>query len=76
MPRTVWRIADEKADPPVDLTVTIETDDEELLRRVEEAARANGVMIVRRRLRPGQVLGECQHGVDLDREFCPHGCRV
>lgn len=22
------------------------------------------------------VLGRCAHGVDLDREFCPHGCRV
>jgi hypothetical protein len=22
------------------------------------------------------VLGSCPHGVDLDREFCPHGCRV
>lgn len=22
------------------------------------------------------VLGLCVHGVDLDREFCPHGCRV
>lgn len=22
------------------------------------------------------VLGRCQHGVDLDREFCPQGCRV
>ena len=24
----------------------------------------------------GPVLGECSHGVDLDRQFCPHGCRV
>jgi hypothetical protein len=22
------------------------------------------------------VLGRCAHGVDLDREFCPEGCRV
>lgn len=22
------------------------------------------------------VLGRCPHGVDLDREFCPEGCRV
>jgi hypothetical protein len=22
------------------------------------------------------VLGHCPHGVDLDREFCPRGCRV
>lgn len=22
------------------------------------------------------VLGRCVHGVDLDREFCPEGCRV
>jgi len=22
------------------------------------------------------VLGTCPHGVDLDREFCPEGCRV
>lgn len=22
------------------------------------------------------VLGRCSHGVDLDREFCPEGCRV
>ena len=22
------------------------------------------------------VLGLCLHGVDLDREFCPQGCRV
>jgi hypothetical protein len=22
------------------------------------------------------VLGKCPHGVDLDREFCPKGCRV
>lgn len=22
------------------------------------------------------VLGRCPHGVDLDREFCPHGCRA
>ena len=22
------------------------------------------------------VLGMCSHGVDLDRDFCPHGCRV
>lgn len=22
------------------------------------------------------VLGRCPHGVDLDREFCPQGCRV
>ncbi|MDF2751695.1 MAG: hypothetical protein K0S82_77 [Gaiellaceae bacterium] len=22
------------------------------------------------------VLGRCPHGVDLDREFCPKGCRV
>jgi len=22
------------------------------------------------------VLGFCPHGVDLDREFCPDGCRV
>lgn len=22
------------------------------------------------------VLGKCSHGVDLDREFCPDGCRV
>lgn len=22
------------------------------------------------------VLGQCRHGFDLDREFCPHGCRV
>lgn len=22
------------------------------------------------------VLGRCPHGVDLDREFCPRGCRV
>lgn len=22
------------------------------------------------------VLGPCVHGVDLDREFCPQGCRV
>ena len=22
------------------------------------------------------VLGYCAHGVDLDREFCPKGCRV
>lgn len=22
------------------------------------------------------VLGRCIHGVDLDREFCPQGCRV
>lgn len=22
------------------------------------------------------VLGHCPHGVDLDREFCPKGCRV
>jgi len=24
----------------------------------------------------GPVLGKCEHGVDLDREFCPKGCRV
>jgi hypothetical protein len=24
----------------------------------------------------GPVLGKCGHGVDLDREFCPQGCRV
>lgn len=24
----------------------------------------------------GPVLGRCSHGVDLDREFCPKGCRV
>lgn len=24
----------------------------------------------------GPVLGYCPHGVDLDREFCPEGCRV
>ena len=24
----------------------------------------------------GPVLGKCAHGVDLDREFCPHGCRI
>lgn len=24
----------------------------------------------------GVVLGHCPHGVDLDREFCQHGCRV
>lgn len=23
-----------------------------------------------------KVLGHCPHGVDLDREFCPQGCRV
>lgn len=22
------------------------------------------------------VLGQCQHGVDLDHEFCPEGCKV
>jgi len=22
------------------------------------------------------VLGKCGHGYDLDREFCPHGCKV
>jgi hypothetical protein len=22
------------------------------------------------------VLGHCPHGVDLDREFCPEGCRI
>jgi hypothetical protein len=22
------------------------------------------------------VLGRCCHGYDLDRGFCPHGCRV
>lgn len=22
------------------------------------------------------VLGLCPHGVNLDRDFCPHGCRV
>ena len=22
------------------------------------------------------VLGKCPHGVDLDRDFCPDGCRV
>lgn len=22
------------------------------------------------------VLGPCVHGIDLDREFCPEGCRV
>lgn len=22
------------------------------------------------------VLGYCPHGVDLDRDFCPEGCRV
>jgi len=22
------------------------------------------------------VLGHCPHGVDLDRAFCPQGCRV
>jgi hypothetical protein len=22
------------------------------------------------------VLGRCPHGIDLDREFCPQGCRV
>ena len=22
------------------------------------------------------VLGYCPHGVNLDREFCPEGCRV
>lgn len=25
---------------------------------------------------PYTVLGSCRHGVDLDREFCPKGCRV
>ncbi len=25
---------------------------------------------------PASVLGRCPHGVDLDRDFCPHGCRV
>lgn len=24
----------------------------------------------------GPVLGSCSHGVDLDKEFCPQGCRV
>jgi hypothetical protein len=24
----------------------------------------------------GPVLGTCPHGVDLDREICPEGCRV
>jgi hypothetical protein len=24
----------------------------------------------------GIVLGHCEHGVNLDREFCPEGCRV
>ena len=22
------------------------------------------------------VLGSCPHGIDLDRDFCPHGCRI
>lgn len=22
------------------------------------------------------VLGRCEHDVDLDRDICPHGCRV
>jgi hypothetical protein len=22
----------------------------------------------------GFILGSCFHGVDLDRDFCPHGC--
>lgn len=25
---------------------------------------------------PLVVLGPCPHGVDLDRDFCPEGCRV
>ena len=25
---------------------------------------------------PGPVLGYCPHGTNLDREFCPAGCRV
>ena len=25
---------------------------------------------------PERVLGECVHGVDLDHQFCQHGCRV
>lgn len=25
---------------------------------------------------PVPVLGYCPHGVNLDREFCPEGCRV
>lgn len=25
---------------------------------------------------PESVLGRCIHGIDLDREFCPEGCRV
>lgn len=25
---------------------------------------------------PTAVLGRCIHGVDLDKEFCPEGCRV
>jgi hypothetical protein len=24
----------------------------------------------------GRVLGACVHGVNLDRAFCPHGCKV
>lgn len=24
----------------------------------------------------GVVLGRCAHGIDLDQEFCPQGCRV
>jgi hypothetical protein len=28
------------------------------------------------RMEQEPVLGKCPHGVDLDRELCPHGCRV
>jgi len=32
--------------------------------------------MLRKREREDAVLGCCPHGIDLDRAFCPHGCRV
>jgi hypothetical protein len=51
----------------------VETGDVSGLRRAREIA---AIIVSDTCEQDLTILGKCAHGVDLDREFCPHGCRV
>lgn len=51
-------------------------DDEHSIRVPPVAEPNAGLLAAQAGTHGDVVLGQCVHGVDLDRAFCPQGCRV
>lgn len=72
-----WIMEGAKTEPPLPPPVTFVLPQ---TKRVEDEVRALISALDAEVERGGEddltVLGFCPHGVNLDREFCPEGCRV